>query len=457
MFLGDYAENFPPGILTLEEEETISVERSFQWANSFNGIDYFDFVSPIDGAAVLRNLCSREYISNRLFSGELCPALLLPCYKSLTRRFATPTGENRHPRLFDALMSRIAWTTDPGMALPGPHLFQHGTWAGARLDIALPEDVIGSDWKDITETVFFEVYRLWELDVRMCPDESPCQLCKKYLEMQEELEDDLERPVVMLHPASSSVIDQAPLAAAPQSGASNFSPASTSTQQTSSFALCAPEIHSIILSHLNAADLVSCALLCRSINGQATRLLYRHVWAKFDEMCILEHTLIQQPELQTYIRKLELRFYPDWESRMLMKLILIQLPRLLDLWIDPCWLSCDDMASWGCPFQLESLYWGLMLDNYFIGFLRSQPSITKIAFPEGYLTAPVDTFQVPRDILPRLQTVKGDKAVVKRFSKVFPLSWQDGDFFSWNQRADPGWRRKVLFGRRSPSPDSTSE
>jgi hypothetical protein len=63
------------------------------------------------------------------------------------------------------------------------HPYWHrGSWAGARIDLALLGDIEKiEEWRDITEETFRDLWKTWSVD-RNC-DES-CSLCSIYRRMR---------------------------------------------------------------------------------------------------------------------------------------------------------------------------------------------------------------------------------------------------------------------------------
>jgi hypothetical protein len=85
--------------------------------------------------------------------------------------------------LSQALLTKISWSNDSGLAMSWHPNWHRGTWAGARIDLVLLSDIEDIDnWKDITEETFKDYWKAAILDERI-DERCKCQLCRKYRRM----------------------------------------------------------------------------------------------------------------------------------------------------------------------------------------------------------------------------------------------------------------------------------
>jgi hypothetical protein len=78
MLMGDHTEFFPPGILTVEEAKDLDVTE-FDVFHISCEVPVNKVFSSGENTIALRNLNSREYITNRLFPGKSSYEFLSPC------------------------------------------------------------------------------------------------------------------------------------------------------------------------------------------------------------------------------------------------------------------------------------------------------------------------------------------------------------------------------------------
>ncbi|KAL1746790.1 hypothetical protein HDZ31DRAFT_18717, partial [Schizophyllum fasciatum] len=113
---------------------------------------------PCDTSFVLRNLSQRQYVRGEAMD-EFCQKMA----------FGANNSRKDRPRLGDAAMARICWSSDCSTSLnyDGPIEVHRGVWAGNRLDI-VPSEAFLADckddaqaWVDVSAEVIAEVEAIW--------------------------------------------------------------------------------------------------------------------------------------------------------------------------------------------------------------------------------------------------------------------------------------------------------
>ncbi|KAG8770722.1 hypothetical protein FRC16_006247, partial [Serendipita sp. 398] len=271
ILIGDYTINFPPAVLSAaEQQEWLMNDSPYDWiSETFKG--EHGGLSPTHdtGNKAILNLSNHEYIRGDHFNGG-----------------------GQHPTMHQVILSRISWSHDPSMSMQGPTLWNYGTWAGSRLAIAdIKECESNPRYKDITETVFYEIYEVYELDD---PHERcDCYLCTKFREMKNNKFDPYEEPESSISPVMFE--------------------SNTSLQTCQSTLIHRPfilpaEVRSLIFVDLPSPSLAACALVCRAFTSEATRLLYRNVSLHLPEYTeTFSKTLLCDPLKNVYIRRLSIQ------------------------------------------------------------------------------------------------------------------------------------------------------
>ncbi|KAG8850650.1 hypothetical protein FRB91_008873 [Serendipita sp. 411] len=402
IFLGGPAERFPPGVLTAEEKkESLEAISSGRWARSFTECNRpINWELDDQEELVLVNLSSCEYIRGDLFTGK--PA----------RARSGSNEHNNHPGLDQALLARITWTHDPNMNIGGPRLWNYGSWAGSRVGIKYLKDYQDRNgYKDITEVVFYEAYTVWDMDLGLICN---CALCEKYLQMKQNGFDPYKEPERQQNDLSLGDDSRPETIPGVEHLPTSSKPVNTSYmrayRQPRYFPL---DIQCLIFAELPPSSLAACALVCRGFVHEAIRALYRNVSMRSAlHMNMLLDILKMEPFKTYYIQHLSLQLRIMAVDRDTLHSILKELPNLKHLTLSPCWISYGDASIYDYPFQLHSLYWGLIPDLSMNLFLRSQPSIQNLEFPEGY--DPIsDWFRFWPDLLPNLRSATATKGMLR--------------------------------------------
>ncbi|KAG8813814.1 hypothetical protein FRC19_002166 [Serendipita sp. 401] len=234
ILIGDYTINFPPAVLSAaEQQEWLKNHSPYDWiSETFKG--EHGGLSPTHdtGSKAILNLSNHEYIRGDHFNGG-----------------------GQHPTMHQVILSRISWSHDPSMSMQGPTLWNYGTWAGSRLAIAdIKECESNPRYKDITETVFYEVYKVYELDD---PHERcDCHLCTKFREMKNNKFDPYEEPESSISPVTFE---------------SNTSLQTCQPTLINRPFILPAEVRSLIFVDLPSPSLAACALVCRAFSSEATR------------------------------------------------------------------------------------------------------------------------------------------------------------------------------------------
>ncbi|KAI7826430.1 hypothetical protein BX661DRAFT_184013 [Kickxella alabastrina] len=163
--VGDYIEDYPPGVLTASEEAELSEKNLFRLADDFG--EDCSYEDPMS------SFCERV-----LFSGHYGLAReLLPKYKIMSqqdksyilRNLTTKEyvrAEAFHDTLAkfnigDLILSRICWSSDDSVAMVNNVDIHRGLWAGHRLDVST-KDTVDDTWKDATDKSYEWVKSIYE-------------------------------------------------------------------------------------------------------------------------------------------------------------------------------------------------------------------------------------------------------------------------------------------------------
>jgi hypothetical protein len=198
MVIGRDAHYFPPGILTEEEKDYLDGYECMQFRDALRRGSVKLELLRGENAIVLRNLSSREYITNRLFSCKLAFPHVLPQVSTLILRVSSPPttspkvvpdSDDRHPDLSQALVSKISWSSSGSLGIPWHPNWHWGSWAGARIDFTLFSNIEKpEEWKDITEATFRDLWKAFSISGILNP-ECKCNLCEIYRQMCPEEEE----------------------------------------------------------------------------------------------------------------------------------------------------------------------------------------------------------------------------------------------------------------------------
>lgn len=107
---------------------------------------------PKASSWTLRNLTTHKYVRS----------------ESIDRRGGSQTGPHIGPPGFgEAVLSRICWSTDPNLSMAHNGTSHRGVWAGHCFDIITwdtfeNEGLRGTEWKDVSEEVADELFKIWE-------------------------------------------------------------------------------------------------------------------------------------------------------------------------------------------------------------------------------------------------------------------------------------------------------
>ncbi|TFK63694.1 hypothetical protein BDN72DRAFT_847324 [Pluteus cervinus] len=155
MLVGDYADDYPPGVLNDREEIRVAAYRSgglYKFAqNRFADSQHFYYQDELEkffpggNSWVLRNLSKRLFVLLDEVDEDECGTLehVMLCY--------------------------ISWSSDPSSALTQD--ITRGEWVGDRFDIVIVErlsegDLNDTPWKDVTDEVTTRAKRVAESEGR---------------------------------------------------------------------------------------------------------------------------------------------------------------------------------------------------------------------------------------------------------------------------------------------------
>ncbi|KAJ1954805.1 hypothetical protein GGI12_005711 [Dipsacomyces acuminosporus] len=172
--VGDYADDYPEGFLTKEEEEEFSGKSLYDYADVFGKpsnqkqltnltfkrayrcirhfphrtkliqalLPAYRYVKGSDPRCILRNLTTKEYV----------------CAKDLN-----DIKGSYNICLGHVLLARICWSTDDSVSMANINEIHRGKWAGHRFDITTI-DKVDRTWKDVGKELCQEVYNIFEAD-----------------------------------------------------------------------------------------------------------------------------------------------------------------------------------------------------------------------------------------------------------------------------------------------------
>ncbi|PVG01475.1 hypothetical protein CPB86DRAFT_871196 [Serendipita vermifera] len=366
MVLGEYSYLFPPGILTEGEEEESS-QNMLRWTEVYEK-DFNWSIEDGKNTTVVRNFNSREYITDRLF----------PYSKERHHRL-------HHPDIAQALLSKISWSTDPGMAMHWHPNWHRGPWAGARIDIALLSDIDDlGEWKDITEETFRDVWKVTLRDGWTIEKDCKCNLCNMYHQMcidekdeNSRKEDEDARNIQSSRHDTKPTDEQAKgmnrlVELHKDRTVADNSKFHHSDKSLSPFERLPYEITDLIFFQVPRSSLASCALTSTRMNSAVGRALYATV--TLDSPLPTRRfakALTRRPFLCDHVRSLTAAVKPHWSFVRILLEILKQLPRLVSLHILPSWITYGDLPYWEYPFKLRTIKWGLIKDKASQKFITS--------------------------------------------------------------------------------------
>lgn len=155
IYLGDYADDCPEGLLTEDEEKELNhpdYTGLYDFAaQRYKNASHWDVRKLPRPPWVLRNLTRHEYV-----------------HSDAVEIVNAGPDDRCVPGIMEALMIRLCWSSDGSLSMryearwPGIRPLYRGFWAGNRFDIIADSDFdVKAGWKNVSAAVRREMFTIW--------------------------------------------------------------------------------------------------------------------------------------------------------------------------------------------------------------------------------------------------------------------------------------------------------